>query len=121
MRRSEFPTLNLLTLDQLRGVVAYGSLAVSASDMYRSPWELDILQELTDPPQTGLDHGRLWRVLKKHRQRWSETRFLHMVLTHGGDWTRSCRQERLYRNRQLWLGEHSRVCPRGPVVRQLRP
>lgn len=59
MRRSEFSKLDLLTLDQLRGVVTYGSLAVSASDMYRSPRELDILQELTDPPQAGLDHGRL--------------------------------------------------------------
>lgn len=57
MRRSEFPKLDLLTLDQLGGVVAYRPLAVGASDMYRSPWELDILQELANPRQTGLDHG----------------------------------------------------------------
>jgi hypothetical protein len=53
----EFTTLELPTRDQGRGVVAYRPFPVGASNVYGLPWKLDILQELADPFQAGLDHG----------------------------------------------------------------
>ena len=73
MGRSEFANLDLLTFDQVRGMMADGSLAVGTSNVYRLPWEFYIPQELADPSQAGLDHGRLY-------EGWSETRFLQVVV-----------------------------------------
>ena len=56
MWRREFTTLESLG-KQRRCEVAYGAFAVGAGDMYRLPWEVDILQEPANPRQTGLDHG----------------------------------------------------------------
>jgi hypothetical protein len=57
MWRREFTTLELSTRDQGRGVVAYRAFAIGAGNVEGLPWELNILQELADPFQAGLDHG----------------------------------------------------------------
>jgi hypothetical protein len=37
--------------------VAYRAFAIGAGNVEGLPWELNILQELADPFQAGLDHG----------------------------------------------------------------
>lgn len=48
-------------------MVAYGALAIGASNVYGLPWDLDIFQKQADALQSGLDHGR-GGSSRSHRQ-----------------------------------------------------
>ena len=58
MWRGEFTALDFAAHDEGGSVMTDGALAIGAGDMDCPPRELDIVQELADPFQARLDHGR---------------------------------------------------------------
>ena len=63
MRRCEFAMFDTSACQERGCIVAYGSFAVGASNVYRLPRKANIFQELGNPLQAGLDHDHgilLW-------------------------------------------------------------
>lgn len=69
MRRGEFTTLERSFLvDERRGIVADGALAICASNMDGLPRKLDAFQELADAFQARLDLGHVERAEQTQSQ-----------------------------------------------------